>query len=316
MSIEGRIQINRTSFIKVEAAGSIAPDFRYNPSVNNKFNLTDKNNKAFSFLGNFNFPKLNNRTNIKYKFIGSNFQSFTSFQTNAQQVSWSFGTEQYVFKKYFKLSASIRKNDFSNPYLVLPYQSSTVFKSAMISFRKRKLPSISVGYMPITQLSDLGGQVVENTFHSLVFTGNHFYKLKGIYTSTTIMYTKFFNSGFDSGFVYFNAKNCYISQQFISSNYTGLIGVTISGNGIFRYLVVEEQLKLLPKRSIIKHFLFGTKYYRINNTYATLGFSAGTGINVIKNCNLSMFYEIGFIPGNKGNLVNNNTANVQLTHSF
>lgn len=136
-SIEARYQMPNNSYFKVEIAESISPDFRMDPPKNNKWNLKDKTDKAFIISSYFFIPRTRTRIDAKYKYTGANYQSFSYFQTNSTLHTWNIKAEQLMFKRHLKISAALKSNEFSNPYIIQSYQTNTIFKSLQVLFRKK-----------------------------------------------------------------------------------------------------------------------------------------------------------------------------------
>src|SRR5204862_302099 len=99
------------------------------PQGSTKFNLSDRTNLAYAFKVSTWWPHTNSRLEGFYKYTGANFQSFSSFQTNAAMESWYVKAEQNFFTRKLRIVGSLRKNEFSNPFIVQQYTSNTVFKS-------------------------------------------------------------------------------------------------------------------------------------------------------------------------------------------
>ncbi|WP_315815583.1 hypothetical protein [Paraflavitalea speifideaquila] len=240
-SAEARMQINPTTYITAEIAKSLAPDFRHNPTQGNtKFTLSDRSNQAYAFKVYSYIPSLGTRLEGFYKHTGANFQSFSSFQTNAELESWTLKAEQGFFKRKLRIAASLRKNEFTNPFLPQDYSSNTVFKSLTASFRMRKWPVITVGYQPMSQLTALDNQVIENRFQVLNASLYHLYHIGSLRSSSTVVLNKFYNTSRDTGFVYYNATNVFWAQQFFFPAFTTQVAVSYTQNGSYRLVVMDE----------------------------------------------------------------------------
>ena len=314
ISLEARYQINRYGFIKAEIAESVAPDFRTNPAKNNKWNLSDKNDKAYAISTRFVIPELQTKIDAVYKYTGANFQSFSSFQTNSRQNAWNVKAEKTFFKKQLRVTAAIKSNEFSNPYLIQAYQSNTVFKSLQAIFRKKNWPVISGGYIPMTQLTNIGSNIVENRFNSLNATAYHQYKILESKGVSTVMYSKFYNTNSDSGFIYFNASNIFINQIFYFKRYNISINVTHSTNKNYELNVMDENIQI--PFSKIGSILFGVKINNLNSIETKTGIYGNIQLTFLKNSTISFQYENGYIPGVQGTLVKNSIGSIQLFKSF
>jgi hypothetical protein len=314
ISLEGRYQFSRYNYLKAEIAKTLAPDFRNNPPEKSKWSLSDKTNQAYLIGGHFEIRRFRFKLDGTYKYTGANFQSFSSFQTNSARNIWNIKGEKYFFKKILRINAAIKNDEFSNPYLIQAYSSNTIFRSFQASFRKKKWPMLSAGYMPMTQLTNINGYLAENRFNSLNGTAFHKYNVSRLSTSTSIVYSRFYNSNADSGFIYFNAKNISLNQQFYFPGYTATINYYRSTNNSYRLNVMEESL-LIPFRKN-NSILAGVKIYSLERVQNALGFYGNIQVAAGKNFVLRLQWEEGYIPGNKGNLVKNRVGNFQLTKNF
>lgn len=315
ISIEAKYQLNRYNYVKAEIAESSAPDFRLYPqSKKSNWSLSDKSNKAYSISALLYSPKMQAKVQGVYKYIGSNFQSFSNFQNTSQSNIWNIRAEKYFFKKELRVIATIKNNEYSNPYLNQTYMSNTIFKSVQGVFRKKRWPVISAGYIPISQLTNIGGEVSENRFNSLNGTLYHTYKVGLLRTSSTIVYTKFYNSEADSLFIYFNAKNLLINQIFYLENYIAAINITRSTNKDYELNVMDENFQFtLWKRNT---FLLGVKINNLNKLYTKVGHYGNIRFELKNKTAMSIQWEMGYIPGTKELLVRNNVGGIQLSKSF
>src|SRR5690242_2427374 len=78
----------------------------------------------------------------------------------------------------------------------------------------RRLPVISVGFYPVTQLVKLNDVTFsENLFYTLTANASYMYNTHHTAMSTTIVWMRFYNKPVDSGFVYFNTNNLLINHS-------------------------------------------------------------------------------------------------------
>ena len=316
LSAEAKWRLNRNSYVIAEAAQSLSPDYRANPPENDGklFNWNNNTNKALSFKGYSYLPATSSRLEGMYKFTGANYQSFSSFQTNAAVRSWYVKFEQPFFKRQLRLSASLRSNEFTNPYIVQQYKSNTVFKSITAVFRARKWPTITLGYIPMSQLTMVGQQLLESRFQTLTGSFSHFYQLGTKHASTMLVVNKFFSNSSDTGFIYFNATNIYATQQFLFRQFTAGLGLSYSSNGQYILKVMDGSLNLYVwKKNALG---FGVKVNNFNKETAKLGSYINANIRISKRDMLYMSYEKGYLPGNNKQLVGNVMASIQLSRYF
>lgn len=314
VSAEAKWRINATSWITAEAAKSMAPDFRNNPAEKRtSFDFSDKTNQAYAVRLYTYIPKTASRLEAFYKQAGANFQSFNSFQTNAALESWYVKAEQNFLKRKLRVVASLRKNEFSNPFIAQQYKSNTVFKSITASLRIRKWPVITAGYQPMSQLTVLDNQVTENRFQSLVVSGYHLYKIKSLRTATTVIVNRFYNSSADSGFLYYNATNLYWMQQLFFSRFTANVGLSHTNNPTYRLNVFDAGFEPRLGQTTIG---IGFKINNLNKDITKIGGYINAGIPIYKQDVLHISYEHGYLPGFTGGLISNEMATIQFVKMF
>jgi hypothetical protein len=307
-SAEAKMKLAPSTYIIAEAAESLSPDFRKTPLVNQKFDLKDESNKAYSLKFYSYLPQTNSRIEAMYKYTGANFQSFSSFQTNSTVKAWSIKADQQFFKRKLRVSASVKTNDFSNPYIVQNYKSNTVFKSIQASFRAKRFPMITLGYVPISQLTYVDSTLTENRFQSLNAGLTHFYKLGERKASSSFVYNRFYNTITDTSFAYYNAKNIFFSQQVDFSLYTMNVSVSHSKSPGFELNVLDALLNVKAGRFGLVGF--GVKVHSFDKLINATGAYGSVQINMGKLGVLSAEYDNGFLPGNNHRFVKNNQMNI------
>lgn len=315
-SLEAKWQVTQSTFLIGEIAKSISPDYRSNPpGKNTSISLSDKSNQAVSLKLQSYIPFSHTRVEALYKKTGANFQSFSSFQANAAIESWSVKVEQPFFNRMLRVTGSLRKNEFSNPYIEQDYKSNTVFKSITATFRKSRWPVITIGYQPMSQLTVLDERITESQFQTLTSTLLHTYKLGKLNTISTLMFNKFFNNQKDSGYFYFNSTNIYWTQQFMFTRFTANLGASFSKNGTYQLTVLEEGVQI-PAGKLFSTVGFGVKVNALNSEEVKVGTSVNTNIRLFKQDNITLSYERGFLPGFNQGLVRNEMAGVQFVKNF
>lgn len=315
-SLEAKYRVNRNVFVVTEMAQSGTPGYVLIEGQQNKgfFNWRNKSNKAYTVKINAYIPETKSRVEAMYRFNGAAFQSFDRFQSNSSRESWYVKAEQLMWKRQLKFTASLRKNEFSNPYITVPYSSSLVAKSVQFSFRRRKWPMLTAGLMPFSQLSVVNDQVFENRFHALNAVLYHQYKVGGMMTSTTATFNRFYNSAADTGFIYFNAVNFYLQQNLFFQKFSLSAGGTHSRNNSFELNVLEMSLQVnLQQRYSITG---GFKINNYNRVETKFGYWSRVSWRFMRTGWLQLNYENGLLPGNNGNLLRNQWGNVMFSKYF
>jgi hypothetical protein len=315
ISAESRWAINRTSYFTVEVAKSMTPDFRNNPPEGaNKFALSDKNNQAIALHFYTDIPVTRSRIEAFYKQSGANYQSFSSYTTNAAMESWYIKADQNLFKRKLRIAAALRKNEFSNPFIVQDYKSNTVFKSLTATLRMRKWPVVTVGYQPLSQYTKVDDQVIESRFQTFNATLFHIYPVRQLKMATTIMLNKFYNNQSDTGYLYYNATNSYFTQTFYFNSFTANAGISYTKNGNYTLQVLDGSIQPnIPQFGTIG---VGIKINNLNHAEIKAGGYVSANIRLWKQDLLFLTYEHGYLPGNKHGLVRNEMGTVQFIKTF
>ncbi len=314
VSLELKYRITRHHYIVAEVAESVSPDFRNNPVTNQKFNLNDRNNKAFSVQFSSTFPSTRSSIEGMYRFTGANYQSFSNFQTNAATKVWRIKLEQYFFKRALKIVAGARSNVFEHPFLVQSYQSNTVLKSLQASFRKRRWPTITAGYMPTTQLTRLDNLVLENQFNSLNASLLHRYHWLDKPLTTSVVYSRFYNTAADTGFAYFNAANLFINQTVNFTHYSMQVAISHSKSSSFELNVLDGGFSLNAGRA--GSCTFGVKVSNFNRAETVSSIYTKLQLNLRKWGSLQLLYDNGYLPGANRKFVKNTIFNMGYSRSW
>ena len=96
--------------------------------------------------------------------------------------------------------------------------------------------------MPMSQLTAVGSEIVENKFQTLTGNINHYYKIGTIRASSTGVFSKFYNNGSDTSFVFYNATNILLQQSFFFKDFTGSLNYSRSASAKYILNVVGEEV--------------------------------------------------------------------------
>lgn len=314
LSAETRWQLTRNVYLNGEIATSYSPDHRSNPPQQSKmFDLSDQSNKAYAVRLTGWWPSVDTRVEGYFKYTGANFLSFSSFQNSAARESWYMRADQRMFKRRLRIVASVRNNEFTNPYVLQRYKSNTVSTSLSATLRLPRWPVVIVGYLPVSQLTKLDSVLVENRFQTFNASAFHQYKIFGQRAASSIMYNRFYNSNHDTGFVYHNAINFYLSQTFFFRQFSASVAASRMKNDRYELNVLDGGIQL--------HFTkpgtlgFGVKINSMQ-TFTKLGAYANGAIRIGKNDVIYLSYERNYLPGLSKDLTENDLATIQFTKYF
>jgi len=316
LSFESQALVAKNHRITVEISQSVSPTLISNSIGTEKptFDLKDKKNKAYSLRLNSLISKTNSKFDVFYQFRGINYQSFTSYYSNASLNSWYFKGSQYLLKRKLHILVSVVKNSFENPNNFIRYSGNTVLKNVSLTIRNHKFPSLSFGYLPSSQLSDIDGVIYENYFQTLTFTGTHSYNLGMVKAHSLLSYNRFYNSSKDSGFIYFNAKNLFINQSLQFLSYAATINVAISSNTSYTLTTLDGSVNAnVFKNSQVG---LGVKINQLNDHDLRVGVYGNERIIIPKLGEFNISIEKSYLPGFYGNLVRNDLYTIGYTRFF
>lgn len=312
-TLEGQYKITPVTYLTGELAKSTIPYYNSSNQAHQLTGITafnNRSNEAYSIKLNTIVVPTSTRITAFYKKYGANFQSFSFFTTGTEQHGWMVKADQPFFKKRLTLTGSIKENDFSNPLVAANYKSNTVFKSIQATWRMQKWPVISVGYYPSSQLTRLSdNSYTENLFYTLVGNISYFYKIKSIQTSTSLVYTQFYNKAGDSGFVYFNTRNLLLNETVFLKRFTLQGNAAIATNSDYHLYTLENDVQYALTSWL--RLGGGGKYnYQTGYRIRQYGYRAEAEIGLKKIGSIQVMYDKGFIPGPDKKLVQNNVGRV------
>jgi len=250
------------------------------------------------------------------KRIGANFQSFSIFTTGSAQTNWNVKVDQYFLARRVRLVAGLRSNEFTNPFIGNNYKSSAIFKSLQLTVRVKKLPVLSLGYYPSSQLTRLsGGLLNELQFYTLNGSLNYVYSIRKLRFNSSILYTRFYNKASDSGLQYFDSRYILLTQHLIA----GPLQSSLS----FSSLQASTYALYTLSGNADYHFNnwfscgAGIKYNRAKEQAVNrVGFCGNVAFDIPKVGQLRCYTDNGFIPTINNQLLPNNTGGISYYKTF
>ncbi len=307
ISVEGQLYLNKNNYLTGEVAKS---SYFKNPAeVQSNAGLISKvldfgthTNEAYCVKLFSDNPSTNTKLTAFYKKAGQYFQSFNLYPINVSQDAWMVKVNQKLWKKQLLLEASIRQNGFENPLAVLSISNKTVFKSFLASLKIPKYPFLSVGFYPSSQLTLTNGNILqENQYNTLNIVSNYSYRLNKTAMNSNVVFTKFYNSSNDTGFIYFNASSLIVAQQVFFSQFSLTTSLGIINQKALSLFTLEQQLSYRMNKNI--SLTGGLKWNELNHTKTLFG--ANTAVEIFIN-KLGMFqfqYEKAYLPGSGALLI-------------
>lgn len=244
-SLEAKYRLNENtdaSFEVAKSSSAYTPGTDWSKSLNHAFAFSRRDNEAWSAKLNMAIPRFNSSVNLFYRQIGADFQSYSLYNTGNRQEAWGVKWRQYIFKNSLAVTLQVRKSSFDDPLIPLNYKSSMVLKSLQMTYRKRKWPVVSLGYMPVTQLIKSDGYYSQSIYYALTGSVFHSYAFRRMNMSGNLMYSRFYNQGTDSGFVLYNAKSILYSHTISFTKWTSQSDIQYTSQPAFSYWFFQQKL--------------------------------------------------------------------------
>ncbi len=316
VSVEAQLVLNRNIRLTGEIAqsGTVPTPGLLTDSTAKIFSLNDKNSRAWSLGLHGYFPRSKTGIDGMWERQGINFESFNAYKVNGQTDIWNVKADQYLWAGLLHLTVGLNKNNYENPLIQQNYNSNSVFTTVTATLNKRHWPVVSIGFIPSSQYSVINNFVYESRYEALNINSSYFYKLGKVHASTTAMYNRFYNSGSDTGFVYYNARNFFFSQNIMFTTYSAGINISHTENPQYFLDVMEAGLQRSFGRKVYARL--GIKLDHLNTNESDIGYSAGFGLTMAKIGVINISGEKSYLPSTGNVLVKNEFINITFTRFF
>lgn len=296
-SIEGILKKDENTGLSVEMAKTTLP---VTGGIDNRriqplFQFADNSNLGLSIKGQTLLPKTETRVNGFYRKTGAQFQSFSLFTVNTNQTAWLVNVNQPFWNKKVDITASVRRNDFTNPFSEKTFKTSTIFTSIQATVRMPRWPVLTAGYYPGTQLYLVDKERIrENAYYILNASVVHNYTAGGIRMLSSLLYNKYASKGTDSGFIAYKGISYMASHSFIFQK--------LQLQGTYMY-TDQEQMQYYTLEANGDYSLTsavrvgaGIKHNKIAGGQTYLGSRAQLGVEIKKLGGLQFQYEKSYLP--------------------
>lgn len=308
-SLEAKYKIAKNADASLEFAKSSSP-YRVggdrDKSMADAFSFSNRNNEAWSAKLDIAIPRTESVINAFYKQIGANFQSYNIYNTGNRQVAWGIKWKQYFFKDQLSVTAQVKKSNIDDPLIPATFNSAIIFKSIQAVYHKKKWPVLSIGYMPTTQLiKSADGYFYQSIYYAL--TGNAFYNytLLKLNMNSSLMYSRFYNKGTDSGFILYNAQSVLYSHNIDVGRLHTQTDAQYTQQPGFAYWTFQQRLDV----QVTSFLTLGAGIK--NNVIAGIGHilwggSGQADLRIKQLGGLRLQYDKGYLPNNANGLMPNN----------
>jgi hypothetical protein len=318
-SIEAKYTLDPNKLLTFEAAKSSAPyaaGVGRNASFKDAFAYANRNNEAYAAKFDLNIPKTHSTFNLFYKVVGADFQSYSVFNTGNRQIGWGIKWRQVLFSNQLTVTAQVKKTTFDDPLLLSSYSTSMLFESLQLVYRRRKWPVFSLGYMPSTQLTkDSAGNLVQNVYYALTATAVYTYTVKKLRMTSSLMYSRFYNKGTDSGFALYDAETTLYTQQIYWGKWNTQTDIQYTQQPSLDYWMFQQGLTVgIGKYVTIGGSLKNDRVTGGGRSYWGAGLQGQ--VNFKKVGSLRLQYSKDYIPNGTGTLVPYNWGRANWIKTF
>jgi hypothetical protein len=315
ITLETRIPVNKNFSVTGEIAKSSYPAFIASTAKpGNLFAFSDRSNEAYSLQVTGYFPRTDTRVYGVYNRLGVYFQSFNIFNNNTNSSAWQVRLDQYLLKKKLLLSASARQNDYSTPLASNNYKSQSLFYSFQASLRLRKWPALTIGFLPYAQITRMNGQLALSRFYTVMGTASYAYRVHHLYMSTSVVYTRYFNSSNQAGFLFYDAQSWFLNHSVIVKKFTLSGAATLSYSPGYSLFSAGPGIQWRISNTL--ELGGGIKYNDLNHRERMLGFNGNINIQIGNLGRLGLSFERGYIPGISNGLFQNDWGRATYTKNF
>lgn len=202
LGIEKKIYFNRNLSFEAEIAKSTA---LRNTADEKKGTIKDLfgtfSSKTIGVYGLLRayLPKTKTDAELSYRYWGQQFQSFNASQYFNPQNNLFGKISQPFFGRRLYMAASAKYTDFRSFGIASNIHTKAVFASASATLRLKRLPVLSVGYYPGSQLYWLDqSKLYEYFYYIFNTTASHYFTVGKVPVQAVFTYNKFYNKYTDS----------------------------------------------------------------------------------------------------------------------
>lgn len=317
-SLEAIWKKDENTSMSIELAKTTRPvtgSLRENNNLAALFDLGDKRNLGASVKAQTRLRKTDTRLDAFLRKTGEHFQSFSLFTYNSDQFAWQVRAEQPLWKDHLRITGSLRRNDFTHPFAEKTFRTSTVFASIQGTLRIPRLPVLSVGYFPGTQLYvENKEKLLENAYYMLNASVVHQYKVGDGSMTSSAIYNRYSGKGTDSGFVAYSGVNYMLGQSFYIGRFQLQALYNFTDQERMRYHTYESGLDY----AITKHIRLGGggKYSQIVGGSHYWGGRAQASIQINQLGLFQLQYDKSYLPTIYGDLFAVESGRVTWIKSF
>jgi hypothetical protein len=312
VSYERKFSINRNISIEMELAKSTtrinSPADKETAVLKDLFTrFSSRTIGAYGSLQAY-LPKTKTDASVSYRYWGQQFESFNASQYFNPQNNLTAKLSQPLFKRKLYLTAGLRYTDFKSLGIGSNIKTKTMFATANATLRIKKLPVISVGYYPGSQLYWMdNSKLYEYFYYILNTTASHYFKAGKIPMQAVFTYNKFYNKYTDSLVTG--------AQSYYNLFWTAWVGKFSCQANYSRQLIESTSLHTTEAGLSYNHEQFrvgGSAKWNKLTAQMRMGYSVNIGILLRKLGSVNFIYDRSFLPDRTGLFIPVETGQVQI----
>jgi hypothetical protein len=312
VSLEKKIFLNDNFSLELEIAKSTTlksdPAQKTEGTIRDLFGSFNGRTIGAYGSGKINLPKTHTDAEISYRYWGQQFQSFNASQYFNPNNNLEGKITQPFFKRALFLTAGGKYTDFKSFGITNNIHTKTLFASFNSTIRIKKLPIISLGYYPGSQLYWMEQDKLYEYFYYIVnATAIYHFRAGGIPMQTVITYNKFLNKYSDSavkGAQYY--YNAYWTAW--KDNFSYTVNYSRQETDDQRLHTFEGGLSF--SNDIFK--LGGSIKYNLMEGSDGIGYAFNAGVKIRRLGTVNLVYDKSFLPDRRGAFIPVSMGQVQI----
>ena len=312
LSVERKFYLSKNLQLDLEIAKSTTrinnSTAKEQPLIRDLFgSFSSRTIGAFGALKTY-LPKTKTDATISYRYWGQQFESFNASQYFNPQSNLAAKISQPFFNRKLTLTSGIRYTDFKSYGISSNIKSKTLFASVNATMRIKKLPVVSIGYYPGSQLYWMeASKLYEYFYYIFNTTISHYFTIKEIPVQAVVTSNHFFNKYSDS---LVSSTQSYYSV-FLTA-WAGRFSYQANYSRQNAAASVLSTIETGVNYGGNKLRLGGTLKWNFTNGSTRLGYTGNIGLLLGKTGTVYFIYDKSFLPDRTGFFIPVTTGQIQI----
>jgi hypothetical protein len=244
-------------------------------------------------------PKTKTEIEAGYRYWGQQFQSFNASQYFNPQNNLSGRIKQSFFNRRLTLAAGAKYTDFKSFGVASNMKTKTIFASFNSILRIKKLPILSAGYYPGSQLYWVDqSRLYEYFYYIFNGTASHYFRVGKMPMQVVFTYTRFLNNYKDS---VVQAPQYYYNLFWTAWKEKFTYTVNLSRNETEQSRLYTIEGGLSYSGSVIR--IGSSLKWNLLGNSTGIGYSFNGGVSLKKIGTVNFIYDRSFLPDRNGSFI-------------